>query len=76
MMASYHIKHEDGSNEFIDYPIHDCTEEDFAQFYAYDDDSLIKEKNWESLLQIKIKDTLKCLSQRAYEESVMKPESQ
>ena len=39
MLARYHIIHPDGSNTFIDYPLHDCTEEDLAQFYAYDEDS-------------------------------------
>ena len=73
MLASYQIKHVDGSNEFIDYPMHDCTEEDFAHFYSYDDESFYLEKNWETLLQMKIKDTLKCLSKKAYEEVIMKP---
>ena len=75
MIARYHIKNEDGSNDFIDHPLHDCTEEDLAQFYAYDDESLAIEKNWENLMQINLKDTLKCLSQNSYEEAVMKPNS-
>ena len=39
LMAVYHIKNEDGSNEFIDFPLHDCTEEDLAHFYSSDDES-------------------------------------
>ena len=44
-----------------------------AEFYPYDEESLGTEKVWENLLQIRIKDTLKCLDKKVYEELVMKP---
>ena len=36
IMAIYNIKHEDGSQEFLGEPLHDCTKEDFADFYELD----------------------------------------
>ena len=36
MMAIYHLKNEDGSQTFLDMPLHDCTKEDFDQFYEPD----------------------------------------
>ena len=38
-MARYDIKNEDGTWTFIDQPLRDCTEEDYAHFYALDDES-------------------------------------
>ena len=64
-----------GSNIFIDYPLHDCTEEDFANFYPYDEESSATENNWEVLLNFSVKDTLRCLDKSAYEQALMKPNS-
>ena len=40
-MAQYDVKNIDGSREFIDLPLHDCTEEDLAEFYEEDQNSKV-----------------------------------
>ena len=49
-MAIYNIKHEDGSQEFLGEPLHDCTKEDFDLFYELDDKGKTEEKSWNSRL--------------------------
>ena len=66
MMAIYNVKNEDGSQDFFDYPLHDCTDEEYAQFYTPDDDHVDTIKNWENILGVNMKDTYKCLDNSAY----------
>ena len=56
--------------------MHDCTEEDFDQFYDLDDIGNKLRKFWNSLLNIEIKDTFKCLNKESYREMFMKPKFQ
>ena len=57
----------------MDYPLHDCTEHDFTQFYALEDESQTQIKGWESLLGINMRDNFKCLDINAYKELYTKP---
>ena len=61
LMAVQHIKNDDGSDTFLDYPLHDCTQEDLAHFYQADEETQAMQKNWENLVQASIEDSLKCL---------------
>ena len=69
------MRNEDGSNTFINYPLHDCTDEDMANFHPHDEESLITENNWDNLLNMSIRDTLKCLDKSVYDEALLKPNS-
>ena len=62
LFAQFDIKNDDGSREFVDLPLHNCTEEDLAQFYDLDDEGKITMKTYETELGIELKDTLKCMS--------------
>ena len=39
MIARYDTKDEDGNWEFFDMPLHNCTDDDWAQFYDLDTES-------------------------------------
>lgn len=75
LLAQYHEKNADGSQEFIDLPLHDCTEEDFAEFHTLDADSAAYVKTFETELGIELKDTMKCLNADDYKGQMIKPNS-
>ena len=70
-MARYEQKAKDGTWTFTDQPLRDCTEDDWATFYEPDEVTEIQMKTFENLLNIKIKDTFKCLDQ--FTEVAVKP---
>ena len=72
-MAVWYSRDDDGSSQFIDYPLHDCTEEDLANFYPHDEVSKAIENKWDSLLQINLEATLKCLDKNAYNDIIQIP---
>ena len=71
-MAIYHLKNNDGSQTFIDMPLHDCTEEDFEHFYEPDSETEVIIKSWEGIINFKMFESFKCMNTDAYEEMFMK----
>ena len=72
IMAIYHLKNNDGSQTFIDMPLHDCTEEDFEHFYEPDSETEVIIKSWEGIINFKMFESFKCMNTDAYEEMFMK----
>ena len=71
-MALHHIKHDNGTQEFIDLPFHYCTENDLAQFHPPDleGDSMIK--TYGDLLNIDLIKSFQCIEENSYKELQMK----
>ena len=60
-MAVYDFKSEDESWKFLDRPLRNCTEKDWAKFYEPDQETLTKINSWSKQLNITLKDTFKCI---------------
>ena len=71
-MALHHIKHDNGTQEFIDLPFHDCTEDDLSHFHPPDleSDGIIKTFN--NNLQFDLLKSLKCIEENSYNKLEMK----
>ena len=61
MMAINDEKTEDGSWNFIDSPLRDCTDEDWAKLYEPDLETHLLIQTWEKLYNLKLKDVSKCI---------------
>ena len=64
LVATYVVKTEDGKEVRVDQPVHDCTEEDWAQFHPPDIDTktYIKQRALEYGAEEKdVRATFKCL---------------
>ena len=73
-MAINDFKTEDGSWNFVDRPLRDCTEEDWAKLYEPDAETIVEMNQWEKVLNIKLKDVFKCVD--SYQDVAFKPNGQ
>ena len=70
-MAVYDFKSEDESWKFLDRPLRNCTEKDWAKFHEPDEETKTRINTWSRQLNVTLKDTFKCLD--SYENIALKP---
>ena len=61
MMVINDDKTEDGSWHFVDKPLRECTDEDWAKLYKPDLETELAINIWEKLFDLKLKDVSKCV---------------